>query len=133
MKGQHYGELTALRDHPCITIEQYGDMRCIHRDEVTPKHISLAKEGLRAVHEALVSGQYDIIVMDEINVAVWFGLVTVEAVMDVIKDRPNNVEVILTGRNAPELLVEAADLVSEMREVKHYYNQGILARDGIER
>ena len=133
MKGQHYGELTALRNHPHITIEQYGDMRCIHRDEVTPRHISLAGDGLRAVHGAMVSGEYDIVVLDEINVAIWFGMVTVEEVIDVLKDRPENVEVILTGRFAPEKLIEAADLVTEMTEVKHYYQKGIQARDGIER
>ena len=133
MKGRHYGELTALRDHPHITIDQYGDMKCIHRDEVTQQHIDLAKDGLRAVHTAMVSGQYDIVVLDEINVAIWFGLVTVEEVLDVLKDRPENVEVILTGRFAPEKLIEAADLVSEMMEVKHYYTRGVLARDGFER
>lgn len=133
MKGQHYGELTALLNHPHITIEQYGDVKCIHRDEVTREHIALARDGLRKVHRAIVSGEYDIVVLDEINVAVWFGMVTVEEVMAVLKDRPENVEVILTGRFAPEKLIEAADLVSEMTEVKHYYQKGILARDGIER
>ena len=133
MKGQHYGELDALRDHPHITIEQYGDVRCIHREEVTPEHVAQARQGLERAREAMLSSQYDIIVLDEINVTIWFGLLTVEEVLTFLDKRPEHVEVILTGRRAPPELIERADLVTEMREVKHYYQQGVLAREGIER
>jgi len=133
MKGQHYGELTALRDNPCITVEQYGDIKCIQREEVTQKDIDLAGKGLVVALDAMLSGQYDIVVLDEINVAIWFDLLSVKQVMDFLDKRPENVEVILTGRRAPQELIEYADLVSEIKEVKHYYNQGILARNGIER
>ena len=133
MKGQHYGELTALRDNPCIIIEQYGDIRCIHRDQVTQKHMDQAEQGLVKARDAMLSGQYDIVILDEINVTIWFGLLTVKQVLEFLDKRPESVEIIITGRNAPQELIQYADLVSEIKEVKHYYHQGILARDGIER
>ncbi|MEA3340138.1 MAG: cob(I)yrinic acid a,c-diamide adenosyltransferase [Chloroflexota bacterium] len=133
MKGQHYGELDALRDNPHITIEQYGDVRCIHREEVTSDHVAQAQLGLEQAREALLSGEYDIIVLDEVNVTVWFGLLDVEEVLAFLDEKPGHVEVILTGRRAPQELIERADLVTEMLPVKHYYEQGVLARKGIER
>jgi len=145
MKGQHYGELDALRDYgagasgagtspaPTITIEQYGDVRCIRREEVTSEHVAQARRGLERAREAMLSGQYDIVVLDEVNVTIWFGLLTVEEVLAFLDQRPEHVEVILTGRRAPQELIERADLVTEMREVKHYYQQGVMARKGIER
>ncbi len=133
MKGQPYGELDALRDHPHITIEQYGDVRCIRREEVTPEHVAQAQRGLELAREAMLSGQYDIVVLDEINVTIWFGLLTVEEVLAFLDKQPEHVEVILTGRRAHPELVERADLVTEMREVKHYYQQGVVAREGVER
>jgi len=133
MKGQHYGELEALREHPTITIEQYGDVRCIRREEVAPEHVAQARRGLERAREAMLSGRYDIVVLDEVNMAIWFGLLTVEEVLAFLDQRPEHVEVILTGRRAPPELIGRADLVTEMREVKHYYQQGVLAREGIER
>ena len=137
MKGQHYGELDALRDHPLITIEQYGDVRCIRREEVTPEHVAQARRGLERARQAMLGlspgGRYDVVVLDEVNVSIWFGLLTVEEVLAFLDQRPAHVEVILTGRRAPQELIERADLVTEMRQVKHYYQQGVAARKGIER
>lgn len=133
MKGQEYGELEALRDHPHITIEQYGDVRCIRREEVTPEHIVQARRGLERAREAMLSGQYDVVVLDEVNVTIWFGLLTVEEVLALLDQRPERVEMILTGRRAPQELIDQADLVTEMLEVKHYYQQGVMARRGVER
>lgn len=133
MKGQRYGELDALRGHPYITIEQYGDVRCIRREEVTPEHIAQAHRGLQRAREAMLSGEYDIVVLDEVNVSIWFGLLTVEEVLAFIEEKPPEVELVLTGRRAPPELIDRADLVTEMREVKHYYRHGVMARDGIER
>lgn len=133
MKGQPYGELEALRDHPLITIEQYGDVRCIHQEEVTPEHVSQAQRGLERAREVMLSGNFDLVVLDEVNVAIWFGLLTVEEVLALLDRRPKHVEVILTGRRAPQELIERADLVTEMQAVKHYYQQGVVARKGIER
>ena len=133
MKGQPYGELDALRDHPYITVEQYGDVRCIRREEVTPEHVAQARRGLERAREAMLSDEYDVVVLDEVNVAIWFGLLDVEGVLAFLDEKPECVEVILTGRRAPQELIERADLVTEMREVKHYYEQGVAAREGIER
>jgi len=133
MKGQRYGELDALRDHPYITIEQYGDVRCIRREEVTPEHVAQAHRGLERAREAMLSGRYDLVVLDEVNVAIWFGLLDVEEVLALLDERPEGVELVLTGRRAPRELIARADLVTEMREVKHYYQQGVTARRGIER
>ena len=132
MKGRPYGELDALQGHPSITIEQYGDTRCIRREEVTPEHVAQAHQGLERAREAMRSGQYDVVVLDEINVAIWFGLLTADEALAFLDERPGHVEVILTGRRAPPELIARADLVTEMREVKHYYQQGVMARQGIE-
>lgn len=133
MKGQRYGELDALRDFPAITIEQYGDVRCIHREEVTPEHLAQARAGLERAREAMLSGGYDIVVLDEVNVTIWFGLLETADVLALLDEKPAHVEVVLTGRRAPQELIDRADLVTEMREVKHYYQQGVMARLGIER
>jgi cob(I)alamin adenosyltransferase len=82
--------------------------------------------------QMLTSGDYDLFVCDEINGAVGFGLVDVEQVLELISLRPEKVELVLTGRNAHERVIDAADLVTEMREVKHYYKAGVPARTGIE-
>ncbi len=133
MKGQSYGELTTVADMPAITIEQYGDVRCIHREEVTSNHLDQARRGLARAREQMLSGDYDIVVLDEINISIWFGLLSEAEVLAFLDERPADVEVILTGRRAPQALINRADLVTEMCEVKHYYQQGVMARDGIER
>lgn len=133
MKGQRYGELVALCGHPYITIEQYGDPRCIRREEVTPAHVVQAIEGLERARAAMRSGQYDIVVLDEVNVAIWFGLLTVAQVLAFLDEKPEQVEIILTGRRAPQELIDRANLVTEMCEIKHYYAEGVPARVGIER
>jgi cob(I)alamin adenosyltransferase len=133
MKGQRYGELEALRELPLITIEQYGDVRCIHREEVTAEHVARARQGLADAQDAMLSGDYDVVVLDEVNVAIWFGLLDVDVVLSFLDAQPDCVEIVLTGRRAPPELIERADLVTEMRPLKHYYEQGVAARTGIER
>ena len=81
----------------------------------------------------MLSGKYEIIILDEINVSIWFGLIKEKDVLDLIEKKPENVELILTGRYAPESIIEKADLVTEMKNIKHYYDNGVNARDGIER
>jgi cob(I)alamin adenosyltransferase len=132
MKGRLYGELAALRDHALITIEQFGRPDCFHREEVTPEDVGRARQGLARARSILTGGQYDLVILDEINVALWFGLLTLDEVMGLLDVRPEQVELVLTGRYAPPALIERADLVTEMGEVKHYYQQGIPARKGIE-
>jgi cob(I)alamin adenosyltransferase len=133
MKGQPYGELAYLNTIPEITVEQYGDATCISRNDVTQTHIDMAKNGLKKACIALQSKYYDLVILDEINVAVWFGLITSDDVLRCLKHRLDTIEVVLTGRHAPEALIDYADLVTEMKEVKHYYHHGVQARDGIER
>jgi len=133
MKGQRYGEIEALRDHPTIILEQYGSPRCIRREEVTTQHIAEAQEGLERAREAMLSGDYDLVVLDEVNISIWFGVLETEDVLALLDEKPEQVEVVLTGRRAPQALIDRADLVTEMREVKHYYQQGVKARIGIER
>jgi len=132
MKGQAYGELAALANHPLITIEQYGSEGCIRRDQVKAEHRVQARRGLEAATAAMLSGRYDIVVLDEINVALWFELLSLAEVTDLVDRRPADAELILTGRRAPDEIIERADLVTEMREVKHYFERGISARAGIE-
>jgi len=133
MKGQVYGEVLALRDHPLIEVEQYGDARCVRRDEVTPEHTRQARQGLERAGEKMGSGVFDIVILDEINVTLWFGILDVDEVLEFLDQRPGNVEIVLTGRYAPEAILARADLVTEMTEVKHYFQRGIQARTGIER
>jgi cob(I)alamin adenosyltransferase len=133
LKGRPYGELEALRDHPLISIEQYGGTHCIRRGEVTPADVARARRGLASALDAMLSGRYAIVVLDEVNVAIRFGLLSTGEVLAFLDRRPPRVELILTGRHAVPELIAKADLVTEMREVKHYYRDGLTARDGIER
>jgi cob(I)alamin adenosyltransferase len=132
MKGCPYGEHAELKNHPRITIEQFGSDGCIRRHEATGEHVELAHHGLAISRGILSSGRYDVVVLDEIDVAIWFGLVSTDEVLEIVDRRPRHVELVLTGRRAPDALVERADLVTEMREVKHYHSKGVLARPGIE-
>ncbi len=132
MKGQPYGELEALRAHPLITVEQYGGTECVRREDVTSRDVARAGRGLQLARAAMLSGRYDIVVLDEINVALWFELVSLDQVLALVAARPAGVELVLTGRRAPAELLERGDLVTEMKEVKHYYQQDVRARKGIE-
>ena len=132
MKGQEYGELAALELLPQVKIEQYGSRGCIRREEVTAEHIDQARSGLEKAKREMLSGRHDVVVLDEVNVALWFGLLTEEAVLNLLDERPRGVELVLTGRRAPQAILDRADLITEMREVKHYYAAGVTARKGIE-
>ena len=139
MKGQKYGELRAARllgdddaGRPLLTIEQYGKPTFVHANEVTDEDIRLAREGLDRVREAMLSGAYAIVVMDEINVALHFHLLTTREVIEVIDHKPEAVELVLTGRRVPDEILARADYDTVMREERHPYGRGILARKGIE-
>lgn len=135
MKGQKYAELkSAEMCQPYITIEQYGKDTLIHvKNPPEPADVQMAQAGLAKGKKAMQSGEYDIVVFDEINTAHFFHLITTEEMLEVIKTKPDGVEVVFTGRYAPPEVIEAADLITEMTEIKHYYEQGVPARDGIER
>uniref|UniRef100_C6E4E6 corrinoid adenosyltransferase n=1 Tax=Geobacter sp. (strain M21) TaxID=443144 RepID=C6E4E6_GEOSM len=132
--GGEYGEhLAAERLAPLLTIHQTGRDCWIYKDRLDPQDVAIAHGTLNLARETLTGGEYDLVILDEINGAAWFGLITVEDILDLIKQRPEQVELVLTGRSADPRVVEAADLVTEMVEVKHYYQAGVPARTGIEK
>ena len=134
MKGQKYGELDAIKKlHPLIKIEQMGLNTFVHIDGPHPDDVKRAQEGLQRAREAMLNKECDILVLDEINVAVYFRLLKIGEVLELIELRPEAVELILTGRYAHSAILAKADLVTHMEAVKHYYEKGVQARDGIER
>jgi cob(I)alamin adenosyltransferase len=135
MKGQVYGELKASRAvFPSIIIEQYGKRTLMHVEDVPESDdVEMAKQGLLRARELMLSGSYDIVVFDEIITAHFFHLITMDEMIETINIKPPNVELIFTGRYAPPQLITMADLVTEMKEVKHYYQRGVKARNGIDR
>ena len=133
LKTGTYSEVSALeRLGSPVTLEQFGGKRFIRR-EPTEEDRKRAAEGLERVREVISGGAYDLVVLEEINVAVSMGLVSATDVLELIRTKPPQVELVLTGRRAAPEIVEAADLVTEMREVKHYYKQGVTSRKGIEK
>jgi cob(I)alamin adenosyltransferase len=136
LKGNmEYGELeTAKTLAPYLTIKQMGRGCLLKRsNNPEPEDIACAQEGLVLAHEVLQKGDYDIVILDEITVALDLGLIDTEAVLRLMDERPSHVELVLTGRYAPSEIIERADLVTEMVEIKHYYGKGTQARMGIER
>lgn len=132
--GGEYGEhIAAERLAPLLTIYQTGRDCWIYKDRLDPQDVAIARGTLNLARETLTGGQYDLVILDEINGAAWFGLITVEDILSLIKQRPEQVELVLTGRSADPRVIEAADLVTEMVEVKHYYQAGVPARTGIEK
>ena len=134
MKGQDYGELQAaeLLDG-LLTIQQFGQPTFVHVDQATPEDVRMAQEGLDAARTAMLGGDYGLVVLDEVNVALFFKLLTVEDVLAFLDQKPPDVELVLTGRRVPQQILDRAHYVTDMREVKHPYQQGIVARKGIER
>lgn len=134
IKGEYdYGEYRTLAGLPNVKVASFGLRQFIHKENgVNPEEKAQAEAALAAAREAVTGGAYDLVVLDEINVAVYFKLIQVEEVLQLIKDRPPHVELILTGRNADKSLIAAADLVTEMVSIKHPYEKGIKARKGIE-
>jgi cob(I)alamin adenosyltransferase len=131
-KGMFYGELEALkRFAPQITLRQYG-RRCFIENEPTEEDLRLAREGWMEILEILDRCEYDLLVLDEIGIALHYKLISLDEVSGLIRKKPDTLELILTGRKIPETLFEQAALVTEMREIKHPYNAGIQARKGIE-
>ena len=132
MKMGNYSEIKAMSHFENIIIEQYGSKRNIG-EKIETGDIKKAGEGLIKVKEALASNKFDVIILDEINIAAFLKLVKIEDILDLMKNKPENLELVLTGRYADRRIIEAADLVTEMSALKHYYSKGIMARIGIER
>ncbi len=133
VKSAPTGEIDALkRFADQISVEQFGTGRLI-RGRPTAEDIQAAERGLQRVGQVVQAGEVDIVILDEANVATAIGLFSVERLLDLIASRPQHMEVVITGRNADSEIIAAADLVTDMKAVKHYYRQGVRARVGIEK
>jgi cob(I)alamin adenosyltransferase len=133
MKGRKYGEFIAAEKYlPHLTIRMSGLDSFVMRDNPAAIDIELAQKGLAAAKKAINSGKYNMVILDEINVALDFKLIALPEVIELIKNKPASLDLILTGRYAPPEIIELADTVSEVKEVKHHYNNGIKDRAGIE-
>jgi len=133
VKGMKYSEhKTLARLSDLITVKQYGRSCFIYRDP-EEEDIKAAQEGLKEVKEIMLSGKYDIMILDEADIATYYNLFSVDDLLDLIHTKPENIELVITGRMADPRIIEEADLVTEMKEIKHYYQKGIMARDGIEK
>lgn len=132
---KRYGELKFVRKYNCgIQIKTMGKGYVKMKGDIHPfqEHVKAAKKTLEFAREQIQSGKYDIIVLDEINIALDKKLLTVREVTDLIGQKPPDIHLVLTGRNAPKKLIGLADLVSEVKEIKHPFRKGILAQQGIE-
>lgn len=132
VKSMEYNEIKILKNIDNIDVEQYG-LSCFIEKEPEEKDIKAAQEGLEDIKELLSSEEYDLVILDEANIAVYFDLFSVDELIEVIESRKESIEVVVTGRKANEKLIEKADLVTDMQEIKHYYEKGVKARDGLER
>lgn len=131
-KSDEFNEIKILNSRfPEVILEQYGSGHFI-LDAGEQNEQKQALMGYERAYLALTSGYYDMVILDEINIALFFELITLEQALCLIKAKPVGTELILTGRYAPTAIKEAADLVSEIHEIKHYYQQGVPARPGIE-
>ena len=133
MKGDYpYGERNILSKLPDVTIISFGQESFVDPDNITMDQIAQAGEALITARKVMLSANYDMIVLDEINIAAAFNLVSIDDVIRLIQDKPESVELILTGRLADPRIIQMADLVTEMIKIKHPYDEGIMARKGFE-
>jgi len=130
-KGRCYNEIKALRKISKIKVEQFG-RRCFIRKSPEKIDRQMAQAGLERLSEIIASRKYQVVILDEINIAVKFGLVSLNSLLELIKRAPKGIELVLTGRYAHSKIAKLADLVSDIKELRHYYSRGINARRGIE-
>jgi cob(I)alamin adenosyltransferase len=132
MKGRIYGELDTLRSLDRVEVWQFGRVAFVDPKNPDPQDRELARQGMDKAWEIVRGGAHDLLILDEINVVADFGLVPTEEVLELAKARPRWMDMIWTGRSAPAPMVELADTVSEVREIKHHYRKGIESRAGME-
>jgi len=130
--GFDYGELYVVDKLPNLKLKAFGRGKFVTEKPPGKEDVELAQEALALAEQVVKNGEYDIVILDEINVALNLKLISLEKVLELIKNKPKHVELILTGRYAPSEIIETADLVTEMKEVKHPFNKGYKAREGIE-
>lgn len=132
IKGMEYSELKSLqRFSGSITLKQFG-RDCFIYEKPTDEDVRLARQGLAEIESILQKEKFQLVIFDEANIAIYYHLFTVEELISVVSNRSASVEVVVTGRRADAKLIEVADLVTEMKEIKHYYATGIEARPGVE-
>lgn len=132
VKGMKYGELESIKKFSdTITLKQFG-RDCFIFNDPKLEDIEAARAGWKEVNDVLVDNKTDILILDEIGIAIHYKLISVNELKDFIEKKPEKMELILTGRNVPEELFKLADLVTEMKEIKHYYKKDVPAREGIE-
>ena len=134
MKGNiDYGELESSKKlSPYLTIKQMGRETFVSKTNPDPIDIKLARDGFALAKKAISNEEYSIVILDEINVAIDYGLIPLSDLLHLLDTKPKGIELILTGRNAKPEIIDKADLVTEMVERKHYYEKGVSARKGIE-
>lgn len=133
MKGDiEYGELTGVKYLPGADIEQFGRPDFVDKKDPAQVDIDFARKGFERAKEVISSGEYQLIILDEMNITLDYNLLDKQEVIDMIKSKPEHVELVLTGRYAPPEMIDLADLVTVMSEVKHPFMKGIGAREGIE-
>ena len=134
MKGNvRYGELKSVKKlAPYLTIKQVGRETFISKSNPDPKDLQLAQEGFGMAKKAIQNKEYDIVILDEINLAIDYGLIPLEDLLQLMDSKPETVELILTGRNVKSEILKRADLITDMVDRKHYYDKGVPARKGIE-
>lgn len=132
VKGKIYSEVNAIRNLlPEITIKQFG-LECFIKRNPTQADIDRARKGFEEVSGIIRDGSYPVVILDEANIALHYNLFSVEELIKLLLEKEKSIEIIITGRYAPQEIIEIADLVTEMHEVKHYYHEGVNARVGIE-
>lgn len=132
VKNMKYNETRIAEKFDKVVIEQFGD-GCMLTREATDDDVRMAHDGLARCKEVLLSGIYDVVILDELTIAVFLSLLQLEEVLNLLRNKRLETEVVITGRYASQELIDMADLVTDMREVKHYYTQGVLSRDGVDR
>jgi len=131
IKNGYYSENRALAGIQNIRLEQYG-RGCFIKGKPRAQDKVLASKGLRRCRDIIKDGKYDLVILDEVNISMDLGLVRARDLLAIIKGKPKHVEMVLTGRSCPSIIVSCADIVTDMREVKHPFAKGVLARKGIE-
>lgn len=132
VKSIRYNEVLALEHCTNVLTKQYGQ-RCFIENSPAEEDVSAAREGWAECREVMKAGEYGLVVLDELTIALHYRFLEMEGVMEGLRERDPSVEIVITGRYAPRELVGIADLVTDMHEIKHYYTQGVLSREGFDK
>jgi cob(I)alamin adenosyltransferase len=132
MKGRRYSEIGSIEKIPNFTISQHGRDDFVSKEKPEQIDIDMAKEGFEKAKKIVKNNNHDMVILDEINVAVDYSLISVNDVLKLIDEKPEKLELVLTGRGAHPEIVKVADLVTEMLEIKHPYQQGVIGRKGVD-